>query len=530
MPIQPTTNTAAQPIDPNKKDQQKGTGFTNINKILDANQGAGQRMGNKIGSQLTQQADSVRQGIQAGQNQFQQQKNQAGQQAQGAVQAGQNLTQQAGETQDAYAQRLAQNNGNFQQVGQNLQNAEYTGPMALQNAGKLNAQASTTAALGRLAGDTQGQTQLLQSMVAKPGQYSRGQSALDALLLGSGGQRAIQQGRRAAVGLEDKALGATSQAENQANALKSGISQSRDKTLADLRNAVTGDAGFRNTAAQQAQTFQTDASDLSKILGGQFDTSTPEGKARAQDLVSRMGEFGLDNYNVYDKDDAAAKAAISQLGGTLTQDYGARKYTDNQKLASQNLASLLGDKDLQTELANDKFNTDVFGKEEDVFKGLDQNRTYDTETKGILNTAGQNAKRIEDYVAAQKQAMQEGFARQDAENAANPNNTATSDFDINALRQNMLNSLTSRYETDRSLGDMYSGNDAQGNPYGFLAYGDRGDADLGQRFQNLGLNKENNVSGQYRSSGAFEQAANKALGPDAQLRDFILNKILGAQG
>lgn len=590
MPInQPNTNTAL--IDQNKKNQQKGTGFTNINRILDANKGAGQRMGSQIGNQLTQQADSVRAGIQQSQNQFNQQKQQAGQQAQGAVKAGQNLVKQAGETDDAYAQRVANANQNFQEVGQNLQGAQYTGPMGLQNAGKLQAQASTTASLGQLAGNTGGQTQLLQSMVAKPGQYNRGQSALDALLLGSGGQQAIQQGRRAAVGLQDTAMGATERAENQANALKAGINQSRDKALTDLRNAVVGEGGFRDQAAKQAQTFQKDASDLSALLNGTMDVSTPEGKQRAQELLDRMGEFGLDNYNLYNKDENATRAALGQLGSTLSHDFGSRKYTDEQKKASQNLAALLGDTQLQDELNKAKFNTDVFGNEADIFKGMDERRAFDTETKNILSGLAGDISGLKQNFAAKNQAKLDAYSKQldgmnlppqakaaliqDMTNKMNQQNiylndqtaiapmnysgfgntpgeysggqynpyagsayqylTGTEqerqalDKQLGQLTPEFFGAGTLDYDTKQgaeAVGDKYS----DANKYGFLAFGDRGDQDIAERFRGLGLNAEaGSQPGQYRNEQKVREAANKALGPDAQLRDFVLNKILGMQ-
>ena len=262
MPVPPVTNTAALPSNMNKKNQQKGSGFTNINSILDANKGAGEKIGQTIGGKLSDQANSVRSGIQQSQSQFNQQKQQAGQQATNAVQAGQALNKQAGETDEAYQSRIAGGSQDYNQIGENLRNAQYNGPMELANGAQLQAQGSNVSALGRLAGNTQGQTQLLRSMVAKPGQYTRGQSALDQLLLGQTGQKAIQQGRQATLGLGEKAAGAEAQAEAQANALKSGISTNRANAISGIQNAVTGEGGIQTQAANQAKAFQKDASDF----------------------------------------------------------------------------------------------------------------------------------------------------------------------------------------------------------------------------------------------------------------------------
>jgi hypothetical protein len=497
MPVPPVTNTAAlnqSQLDAKKK-QQKGTGFTNINRVLDANKGAGERMGQKIGGQLTQQADSVRAGIQSSQNQFQQQKNQAGQAAQQNVQAGQALVKQAGETDDAYAARLAQNQDNFGQIGQNLKSAEYQGPMALENAGKLQAQASSAAALGKLGRNTEGQTELLKSLVARPGEYNRGQSALDALLLGQTGQKAIQEGRRASVGLQDMAFNKAAGAEKQAQALKSGIASSRDKALADLQGAVTGDKGFLAQAQKQAQQYQTDATDLANIMAGQFDTSTPEGAARAQELVNRMSDFGLEDYNLYSQDPNAAKSALSQLGSTLTHQFGGKKFTDDQSLASQNLATLLGDSQLKDQIASNKFNTDVFGKETDAFRGLDAERTKDISNRDRLNTAAADFKKNEE-IAQQYMAEHPG---------------------------SLFNLNDGGYVPQEIL-----------DKYGYFAWGDvNPDSDPRGKdalWGGLGLTGDPTRAGRARSSQSLFDAAQKQVGEDTKMKDFILKQILGMQG
>ncbi len=570
----PNTNTALDPQDQsnnNRKDYQRGSGFSNINRILDANQGAGQKMGQQIGGQLTNQANSVREGIQSSQNQFNTQKNQAAGVAQNAIGAGQGLIQGKGagvpsnETNDQYSARLSQSTPNYSQIGQDLRAAQYNGPMGLQNAQKLQSQAATTAALGRLAGNTEGQTELLKSMVARPGQYNQGQSALDSLLLGQSGQKAIQAGRQPLVGLQDKAMGATSMAENQANALKTGIANNKAQTLSDLQNAVTGDKGLMAQAKTQADQYNKDSSDLSSILAGTYDTSTPEGKQRAAALVDKMGDFGLDsNYSLYDKDPDSVKKLVGQLAATR-QNGGTAKYTDNQSAAGQNLASVLADQTLGNTIKNNKFNTDVFGNEDTAFNTLNQNRNYDTETKNILtggadtlHTMKQNmtsglpgdlqkeveginsgpdevyydsngnqlpGPRVGATVKSKAQLIQEATDKNNQRynsimNQTHGNNTL---FDPNLFAGDAV-----KYENNRALGDMFSGADTQGNPYGFLAYGDRGDADVGKRFQGLGLTTDAGAtSGTYRNEQQFRDAAGKALGPDAQMKAFVLNKILG---
>jgi hypothetical protein len=524
MPVNPLTNTAAQQ-DPNsmKKNQTKGTGFTNINQILDANKGAGQKMGQQIGSQLTQQADSVRAGIQASQNQFSQQKQQAGQKATNAVQAGQNLVKQAGETDDAYAARVGQANQDFSTIGNNLRTAEYTGPMGLQNAGQLQAKGAILGQQGQLAANGTGQQQLLSNLVAKPGQYTRGQSSLDSLLLGSGGQQAIQQGRNATRGLEQKAVGSADQAVTQANALKAGIATNRDKTLTDLQNAITGDGGFKEQAAKQAQLFQTDAGDLQKILTGGFDASTPEGQARAQDLINRMGDFGLNDYSLYNENPDQVKNAIEQLGSTLNTQFGAEKYTDNQKQAGQNLAALLGDKGLKDEIANSNFDTNVFtGKNADIFKGLDAERAKDTANRDMLTSAANDFKNYEDFSNLTRSLGDDMWGSYDMWSGNPVQRTPEQE----AALQVKLNQINQMQQEGKGT--------TQQDLLGKYSWGAWNDVDpdsdprlgINNSWANLGLDPTGSGGGM-RSSASLYGAANKQLSADAQLKNFVLQNILG---
>lgn len=391
----PVTNTA----DPSQQKQQqnKGTGFTNINSILDANQGAGQRIGSTIGNNLNKQAQDVRSGIQAGQNQFQQQKNQAAGQARSNIQAGQDLTKQAGENDEAYQARVAQGNRDYAAIGNNLRNAEYSGPMGIQGVDKLQAQGANATSQGRMASNAQGQSELLKSMVAGPGQYTRGQNALDSLLLGQQGQGAIQQGRRATQGLQQQAQNAATNAQTQAQGLKSGLANDRDDTLAALQNAVTGDTGIKAQGTKQAEDFRNNASMLSEILSGQYVPKTEEEKAKAQEVLNHMEDYGLQDYDLYDKDDTALRNALAQLGSTKNLDFGNAKYTENQRGAGVNLAQVLNDKALQDEISGSKFNTNVFGDESQAFGGLDAARTRDEANKAKLMGFGNDLKAYEDY-------------------------------------------------------------------------------------------------------------------------------------
>ena len=60
-------------VSPSQPQDRQGSGrFTNLQKYISANQGAGQALGEKVQSNIQSQAEAVRQGIQGQQQQFQQ--------------------------------------------------------------------------------------------------------------------------------------------------------------------------------------------------------------------------------------------------------------------------------------------------------------------------------------------------------------------------------------------------------------------------------------------------------------------------
>lgn len=359
--------------------QQQGTGFTNINQILDANQGAGQAEGNKIQSGLTNQADSVRAGIQASQNQFNTSSSQNAAQANSAINAGTNLTQQAGESSDQYAARLAgDTTDNFSQIGTNLNNAAYTGPTGLANANQLESQGTTASQLGQLAGTGQGEQQLLANFVASPGNYTQGDASLDQLLLGNGGQNAVQQGAYATSGLGTTTANAANAATNQATALASGINTDKTNALAALQNSLTGNGtstsnnitGLETLGSQQAQTFDTNATRLQQLISGTATNAdgTPVNQSNMtpadQALLNSASNYGLNpTESFYTGNQAATTTALNALAQSMVLPNGGSggyDYTANQQQAAEDLANTLGQQTVEQSIANNQFNTDAF--------------------------------------------------------------------------------------------------------------------------------------------------------------------------
>ena len=135
-----TTNT---PTNTAKTQQKKGTGFTNIGRMLQANQGAGQRMGQKIGSNLQGQAGTVIGGVQAGNQDFNE-KMKADRDAQQAkINAVSNFvnTNTTSPT-DNYTNMVGTANQNqIKQIGEDFRGASYRGPSGIKDDTILGAKA-----------------------------------------------------------------------------------------------------------------------------------------------------------------------------------------------------------------------------------------------------------------------------------------------------------------------------------------------------------------------------------------------------
>lgn len=564
-----------------RKQQQRGTGFTNIGRILGANQGAGQRMGQQIGQNIGEQAKSVREGIEAGRNQFQAGKTQAFNQAQGAVNVGNQLAKQAGESDQDYAARVANQQGDIAAQGQALQNATYTGPQGLQGASKLQSQAATVSALGRLAGSQAGQEQLLRNIVAGRGAYTRGQSGLDRLLLGQGGQGAIQQGRVGLGGLEQRAQSEIGSAEQQAQLAKEAVDRNRVNALKAVQESLSGESGIQAQAQKQAQEFTQKAGRLKQILSGVDENGNAITQLSPEDqqLLDNAQAYGLDtSAMMYSKDPNAVQNAIQNLVGGFAQDFGNARYLGPQQQAAANLAKFLGQKDIQSQIEANKFNEDAFRRsEKDAFTQLEGQKKFDTETADILKRFGGMAKSAEEKIAAQQQARADMQKQIDAALAeinnpkyqlmpgatnqanylfdpTNPNvgfsggaaagsgnmgqlyyqdpeyKNAVDKYLLNKFQLDQMASPGQMSYNDKTMGDLQSlVNEA--NKYGFLAFADQGeDAIWDPRFKGLGLAPTSSRSGDIRSSEQFFNAANKALGPEQSLKEYVLKKYLQNQG
>lgn len=259
--------------------QQKGSGYTNIQRIVGANQA--NKLGQTIGQNIQQAGQKAQQNIGQAQQQFTQQ---AGANRADTVQ-NQQLIQQA-------FQDPTQLINDPNQVGkfQNLIGGVYQGPQGLQNAGQLQAQAQDVNQLGQAIGSAGGRQGLLQRFVGTP-QYTSGQQTMDSLLLGATGGKDLTAARQATLGIAKQAnqaeQGATQAAQeyaNRAQQLGKDVQNKFGQTVAQQQQGLV----------QQAQTAQQqrdkDVAALQQQLG--------EGTL-TQDIASKLGITGDDmTYNV----------------------------------------------------------------------------------------------------------------------------------------------------------------------------------------------------------------------------------------
>lgn len=201
----------------------RGTGFTGVGRFLQAN--VGSRLGQEVAGRVSQTGQEAASRLGQSVGQFQQQRAQQQQQ----------LTQQQQAAQAAL-QRIS--SGELTTVTPEQQAAYATvagggiaGPAQLQDVEGIRSQAKLAGQLARGTQTASGRAGLLQQTVGRgPRQYTSGQSALDALLLGqAGGQLAAA--RRSSAGLERQVGAQERLAEEQARQFGAEVKKAKEEAL-----------------------------------------------------------------------------------------------------------------------------------------------------------------------------------------------------------------------------------------------------------------------------------------------------------
>lgn len=346
-----TPTVQANPLIQNQSTQQvkpaepanTGTGFTNINRILDANKR--NRLGSTIGSNLSSVASGVKTDLQKQREMFEKQQQEAVSKfdptkrqdiidrvtaapAQPVSQSGvSNTTGQSGVS-PVLSQQQQQEAYNLEQAKQRqvtdkdiedfklFREGKYTGPMELSESDKLLARGQEAQGLAGLTRGSAGQKELLNKYVGG-NQYSRGERTLDSILLGRTGQKDLAKARAENVGITSNIEKARRAAEakateNVAKAQQFGVetkgilegktaeAQQQINKQHEQRIAEANEQYNKLKTMLQKVDEEEDLAKRYKLTNEDFaslgvDTSTEEGKTLAAQL---QAVFGLSNRDI----------------------------------------------------------------------------------------------------------------------------------------------------------------------------------------------------------------------------------------
>jgi hypothetical protein len=351
----------------------QGTGFVNFNDILNNNAQSGTAMGNAVAGGLQSQGQAVNDSLKNKQNEF----NTGIQDVQSKWNNVSGLADQLASSNTDTQAKTTDENGNpinYNSAGQNFANFSYNGPKELSNAQGLQAQATSAANTGALAGTTQGQQQLLRQYVGGAN-YTPGQTQFDQALLNKYGNSQINQAARGLNGLGSQVQSAAQNAQQQATTTQNLINNQKQADLqtitASLGNENAG-TGVLGTAQNAGNDFTKNARSLNTILsalqGGQTGITNLKAQIAAGTVdpsvlkdISKYGNFDVSSLNgatdsngniINSKDGIYYKNGsnfnLDQLSPFLKQytlnaamPSGGLLFSGNQQQAANNLANFL---------------------------------------------------------------------------------------------------------------------------------------------------------------------------------------------
>jgi hypothetical protein len=362
--------------------RQKGTGFTNIRNLLQANVGAGGVMGAGLASGLGQKAGQLSRDVQTAGQQFGQQYQQQKEKTlgQGGSVAGISGYLTGGQDVSGLSEEEAK------KLGTGLAEAQYTGPTELANQQSLLGRAGNVQALSTLAGmGGIGQGRLLQGSATRRGAYTRGQGLLDQYLVGQdvGAQQAIKAASAEAAGAAQQAQTSADVAAQQAEGLKTSIEAQKEQTKQDVLKAL---AGSQESATQSAKQYLQQAARIKGLLSGDI----PIDQQNEDDiaLMNDLAAYGLDEFTVNTMDQSVIDGIINKLAsGPATEYTGQQRYgTEAEQRAARNLALISGQGDVAQKIASTSFDPNLFSS---INKDIALiNKKSSDDTKSLENTTG----------------------------------------------------------------------------------------------------------------------------------------------
>lgn len=299
----------------------KGSGYTNIQKIIQANQG--NTLGQTVGQGIQQAGQQTSQNV----NQQQQNFNQQTAQNQFNTAGNQNLVQSVLNNPGQYGQAGNQQGQQFQ----NLISGQYQGPQGLANAQQLQNQAQNVQQLNQATGTSGGRVGLLQQFVGNP-QYTSGQANLDNLLLGQTGGKALAQARQATATVGNQVNNAINGAQaqaaqqgQQANAFGQGVQNALGQQVQNINSGLQNQAQQANTQANtQYQQMLKDAQSGNLTQQEASLLGLTQGEQVTGNVLQGIGSYLQQNpqqataQNVANAQNYASLDALRQLGGNYT--------------------------------------------------------------------------------------------------------------------------------------------------------------------------------------------------------------------
>lgn len=268
-----------------KKTNQAGSGFTNLQRVLQANKA------NTLGS-------TVSSGIQK-----------AGQAAQGAItKAGAEFNTSA----EAEKSRLAAEQGRAARVMgdvtkatdedvqafEGIRGGQSKGPNTIKDASAVAEKSREAQSLGQATGNEGGRFGLLQRYIGSGDRYTGGQQRLDNMLLGQTGQADLRKARMATAGLMDKAQGTEAAASQVGQELKNRAQGLAQSTIKNLEGEVVNYDKAMDAARIKAESDRAarQAADLEQLKSGEI---TEEDLYNSLGLKEGLRTYGTDLSQFY---------------------------------------------------------------------------------------------------------------------------------------------------------------------------------------------------------------------------------------
>jgi hypothetical protein len=398
MPLYPTqpSQTALQTPGAPEGRKQKGTGFTNIRNLLQANVGAGQTMGSAIGAGLGQKAGQLSKDVSAAGQKFQEQYQQEKEKALGEKGSIGTVGGILGGNQDVSSLSSEE----AQKIGETLRGAQYGGATELENQKALMSRAGNIQALSTLAGmGGIGQGRLLQGIGSRRGAYTRGQGLLDQYLLGQDetGQDAIRQAATQATGAAQQVQTGASVAAEQAEGLTKSIEAQKQEVQQNILKSL---AGTEEQAQQGAKRFLDQANRIKSLITGDI----PLDQQNEEDIAlrSNLAQYGLNEFTINEMDPDVVEQIINSIASSASTEYtGQKRYeTEAEQKAARNLALLSGQKDIAEQIERNKFDPNVFADANQSIEaqlGTTTQRTEDLQRQTGITTPEQAVSTIKQY-------------------------------------------------------------------------------------------------------------------------------------